>query len=85
MLFHFYITISATLNDDGTLFHPYFDISFYKSYLKHQRDTLFVFNMLSMYIKSLYLIFYFDADTKIGRLVFEYLSRCLYTFTCCWF
>ncbi len=54
MLFHFYITISATMNDDGTLFHPYFDISFYKSYLKHQIDTLIVFNMLSMNIKSLF-------------------------------
>ncbi len=54
MLFHFYITISAMLNDDGTLFHPYFDISFYKSSLKHQIDTLIVFNMLSMNIKSLF-------------------------------
>ncbi len=59
----FCVNITVTLNDDGILFHPYFNILF--------SQTLFeTFNMLFMYIKSLLSIL-FHADNKMGRLIFD--------------
>lgn len=49
MLFHFYMNISVTMNDNGTLFHIYLDF-FTKVVRRIKVDTFLAFNMPSLYI-----------------------------------
>ncbi len=50
----FFINIKVKLIDNGTLFHPHFDILFSQNIFKNIKvDTLLSFNVLSMYIRSL--------------------------------
>ncbi len=47
MVFQFYTDISIKLNDEGTLFHLYFDILFSQTLFK-TLHILLAFNMLYM-------------------------------------